>query len=224
GMAKKPAVDEVDILDPYDIAPKARAKKDLPTVEDLQQELKNCTPADIGNRIVESMSTIEKVVDSSRNLRGSHAQSLRIAARSALAAASELALRTSTVEIQQLQMENDKLRSELTNLKSELTRLTTEVNSLHQKGSRTEYPIQESGLKIVEHPLAYHIAELVDQKLADFRAEVLSDIRIETRTESQINTGKEKKNARKTQKIKAAQVSQSVASEEPSKLQNNPEL
>nr|XP_034838764.1 uncharacterized protein LOC117994898 [Maniola hyperantus] len=175
GKAKKTAVeDDGHAPDPYVSATSIKAKKDLPTVETIQDELKVCTSVDIMTRIFESVSTIEKVADSSRNLRGAHAQNLRLAARSAMAAVSELTQRSSNSEVETLRKENGELRLELANLKSELTNLTAEVNSLRQRDTGMEGWTQQTGeSRKDKDPLVRRISVLMDEKLAEFRAEIM---------------------------------------------------
>ncbi|XP_045772161.1 uncharacterized protein LOC123872074 [Maniola jurtina] len=174
GKAKKTAVEDDHALDPYEATPSMKTKKDLPTVESIQNELKDCTSVDIMTRIFESISTIEKVADSSRNLRGAHAQNIRLAARSAMAAASELAQRSSNLDVEKLRKENGELRSELASLKAELTSLTVEVNCLRQRGTGAEGWAQQTGKSRKDKdPLVQRISALMDEKLAEFRAEIM---------------------------------------------------
>ncbi|CAH2222456.1 jg24555, partial [Pararge aegeria aegeria] len=232
GMAKKPAVDDADISDPYEAAPTTRAKKDLPSVEDLQKELQNRSFADVGAQIVESVSTIEKVVDSSRNLKGTHAHSLRIAARTALAAVAELAKRTSTTDLEKLQRENGELRLELTNLRSEVVRLTTEVNNLHKRRTGLENPIQQVVLTADEDPIVHRIEALMDRKLAAFKAEVFPEIAARPPLEigSEITqtdmTQKKKKNGKSKKTTKNVARPPQLVTEKPSTplVDPNPEL
>jgi chromosome segregation ATPase len=106
-------------------APRAKKRKaggspEIPA--DLAEEMKASTTADIGAELIRRASEVSKVAETSRNLKFTHAKTLKEAARSIAAGATEMAKRADPASgaiaimegrIAALEAENEALRKEL---------------------------------------------------------------------------------------------------------------
>lgn len=165
-QAKKPAVD--DTMAP----PATRTRKNLPSVEDFQEELRAQPTELISAKINEAIQTVEKIADSSRNFKGSNVHSLRIAMRSVQAAAIELADRVSVSEVERLKKENEDLRSHIAAMESKLIKLSQEVDKLQQGASANSQNSEKDETRQSSDTLVQKMSALIDRKLAEFRKEL----------------------------------------------------
>ncbi|XP_049880311.1 uncharacterized protein LOC126376807 [Pectinophora gossypiella] len=152
-----------------------RSKDTLPSVEDLAMEMKEQPVADLGARILESMETVTKVADHSKNLKGNFVRCLRLAAITAKAAAGEMAQRTSSFGSEGwLERENASLRSKLSGMEERLKTLQAEMESLRQRERAPPRPeVRRQPAKGADEILMDRIGALVENKLAAFKAELL---------------------------------------------------
>ncbi|XP_049879651.1 caskin-1-like [Pectinophora gossypiella] len=174
---QKPEI-EIDDNDPYLSSvsvSSTRSKDTLPRVEDLASEMREQPVADLGARILESMETVTKVADHSKNLKGNFVRSLRLAAITAKAAADEMAQRTASIGSEGwLERENANLRSKLSGVEDRLKTLQAEMELLRQRERappRKEDRRQPA--RGADEILMDRIGALVENKLAAFKAELL---------------------------------------------------
>lgn len=154
-----------DVLSSPSDAITARGKGNLPSMEVLGESLKQSSTNELEDSIKSQLEEVEKVADMSRNLKGSFAHSLRLAARTVQAATKELALRTSMESnVKRLEQENAELRSKLVNLSTSVDKLTSELASL--KGQSSSRPKVDQPTEQWKSVFLGQISRLIDNKLA----------------------------------------------------------
>lgn len=122
---------EDELFDPSVVPSNSRAKKNLPSGNELAKEMKNRATSDLGTCIKNNLMAVEKVADRSRNLKGSFVHSLRVAVRTVEAAVQEIMNRAPVNEnIARLEKENDALRTELSSMGEKVDKLTEEISRL----------------------------------------------------------------------------------------------
>ncbi|CAH2044091.1 unnamed protein product, partial [Iphiclides podalirius] len=169
---------EEDFADLSVASSKSRAKTILPSTEQLTLELRSQADSIIEDHIDRQLKAIEEVANRSRNLKGSFAQSLRLAVRNVKAAAEELARRATTDEnIARLERENAELRLTLSSLSNRADKLTEEMNYLrkqtHERVSLTKPNADAPTPSSSEEAIMERIGAFVESKLAAFEARLL---------------------------------------------------
>ncbi|CAH2039992.1 unnamed protein product, partial [Iphiclides podalirius] len=179
-----------------------KRKAKAPSVKSVAAKYKavaasaSATPTEVEDMATE-LKAIEEVANRSRNLKGSFAQSLRLAVRNVKAAAEELARRATTDEnIARLERENAELRSTLSSLSNRADKLTEEINYLrkqtHERVSLTKPNADAPTPSSSEEAIMERIGAFVESKLAAFEARLLPTV-----TPSQKKRHKKKKKRQK---------------------------
>lgn len=169
-------LDEDDeVLNPLVTPTSTRSKRRLPTVEELRIGMREQPTDDLGSRIMESLAVIDKVTDKSRNLQGKMVHAIRVSVLTVQAAATEVLQRVSSEHLEQ---QNTLLRWELAALNKKVEVLTTELDQLRRRSTETD-KVQpkpsDTGLQRPDIALMDKIGELVESKLASFKAELFSE-------------------------------------------------
>ncbi|XP_013142066.1 PREDICTED: uncharacterized protein LOC106106084, partial [Papilio polytes] len=165
----------------------AKTKTNLPNPEELVCEMQSCANAQLGERVEQHIQLIEEVADRSRNLKGTFAHGLRVAALNLKAALGELSRRSDAESnMERLERENAELRSQISIMSYKLDKLTDEINILRVNPTTTSRPETTADVsqkwcpaaldsRGSEDGLMERIGVLIESKFAAFEANLFPD-------------------------------------------------
>ncbi|KAM0736903.1 hypothetical protein ACS0PU_006552 [Formica fusca] len=126
-------LEEQRILDDSYVPPETKANLNIPSVEDIMEELRDAPTPDISARALEHLQRVHRVAAVSKNLKGTFVNQLKTAVNVGKACATTLAIRAQSIGAPEVEKsEAEELRKQLRAIRMENLRLQKEADQARE--------------------------------------------------------------------------------------------